>query len=57
MSVGFATAAVVIVAVVYGMGFALFSVGEWDPRARRAYTMGGALLIVVLAILAFAIPS
>lgn len=54
---GFASAVVVIVAVVYGMGFALFSVGEWNPRARRAYTLGGALLIVVLAILTFAVPS
>lgn len=54
---GFANAAVMIIAVVYGMGFALFSVGEWSPRARRAYTLGGALLIVVLAILVFAIPS
>ncbi|WP_157074485.1 hypothetical protein [Janibacter corallicola] len=53
---GFATAAVVIVAVVYGVGFALFPVGEWSPGARRAYTLGGALLIAVLVILVFAVP-
>ncbi|NYF97104.1 hypothetical protein [Janibacter cremeus] len=47
---------VVVVAVAYGLGFAILSTREWSEEARRRYTLGGALLIAVLAIVLLAIP-
>ena len=46
---------VAVVAVAYGLGFAILPTRRWSEEARRRYTLGGALLIGVLALVVFAI--
>lgn len=47
---------VVVVAVAYGLGFAVLPTQKWSEEARRRYSIGGALLIAVLAVVLLAIP-
>lgn len=46
----------VVVAMAYGIGFAVLPTQRWTEQQRRTYTLGGALLIAVLAVVIFAIP-
>lgn len=47
---------VVVVAVLYGIGFAVLPISRWSEQRRRIYTLGGAALIAVLVIVLIAVP-
>lgn len=47
---------VAVVAVIYGIGFALLPMRDWSDQARSWYTLGGAGLVGLLFLALVIIP-
>lgn len=48
---------VAVVAVIYGIGFAVLPMSSWDEQTRTRYARWGSALIAVLAIAFIVIPA
>ena len=56
MSIQTGAVVVAVVAVVYGLGFAILPMRDWGESARSWYTLGGSGIIGVLALALIIVP-
>lgn len=56
MSIQTGGTVVAVVAVIYGIGFALLPMRDWSDQARSWYTLGGAGLVGLLFLALVVIP-
>ncbi|MCW4602791.1 hypothetical protein ACWDHH_05235 [Janibacter hoylei] len=56
MSVTTGIVIVAVMAIAYGMGFAVLPMQDWPRQRRSSYTQGGAGLIALLAIVLVLVP-